>query len=123
MFDSAPLSAERIPFYLSDSLRVLEKIGFKTHDVERLFKTNIECLHQFGVLDKSHNQHVMECFYEILTIEKLLNYLRPNQSLNWLAEYNQRMKCSPIDVLPCCGLAAFTVVRILLQEELREKSV
>jgi hypothetical protein len=120
--NSAPLSAEGIQYCLVKPLMWLEKIEFKAHDLERLFKVSIKYIGQLRLLDEKHNEHVMECCYEILTIEKLLNYLYPEQPLSWLSEYNDRMKCSPIDIMPCCGLAAFTVVRIVLEDELKGKS-
>ena len=119
LYETAPLSAEKIYVYLNRTLNFLNRIDFSMNDVERLLKTNVANIYQLklSVDDRyRHDDHLKECFFETFAIEELMEKLYEG-NLTWLRTKNKKLHCAPIDILPCCSLAAFAAVRIILQEE------
>jgi hypothetical protein len=117
--ETAPLSAEKINVYLNRTLNFLNKIDFSLNDVERLLKTNVANIYQLELsVDERyrHDDHIKECFFETFAIEELMGKLYGG-NLTWLRTNNKKLYCAPIDILPCCSLAALSAVRIILQEE------
>jgi hypothetical protein len=114
------LRPDKTPFYLDKALKFLRKIGFESHDVERLFSPRIVTISSGNDYVAEHKH---ECLLEVLAVKTLLQAIRPKDPISWLQEYNEQIKCSPINILPCCGLPAFIVVKCLLNDELKSAMV